>query len=306
MRGPAYVLAADQVAERAQEAWDRGATEVCMQGGIHPHYDGNTYLGLVAAVKQAVPDMHVHAFSPLEVLHGAETLGLSLTQYLQKLYDAGLRSLPGTAAEILDDEVRDIICPDKLNTAQWLDVMEAAHQVGIRSTATLMFGHVERPEHWARHLLRIRTLQEKTGGFTEFVPLPFVHMESPIWHKGQARSGPTLRESVLMHAVSRLALHTQIHNIQTSWVKMGREGAALCLQAGANDLGGTLMYESITRAAGGSNGQLLNDPELLAITASVERPLHQRTTLYKPVLQPKRIPLHEISSHAPHQSSQLG
>ncbi|HHX35343.1 MAG TPA: 5-amino-6-(D-ribitylamino)uracil--L-tyrosine 4-hydroxyphenyl transferase CofH [Gammaproteobacteria bacterium] len=306
LRGPAYVLGAEKVAERAQEAWDRGATEVCMQGGIHPHYDGNTYLELVAAVKQAVPDMHVHAFSPLEVLHGAETLGLSLTQYLQKLYDAGLRSLPGTAAEILDDEVRDIICPDKLNTAQWLEVMEAAHQVGIRSTATLMFGHVERPEHWARHLLRIRTLQAKTGGFTEFVPLPFVHMESPIWHKGQARSGPSLREGVLMHAVSRLVLHTLIPNIQTSWVKMGREGAALCLQAGANDLGGTLMYESITRAAGGSNGQLLNDPELQAITHSVKRPLHQRTTLYQPVPQPLRIPVYEIASQAPQQTSQLG
>lgn len=306
LRGPAYVLGAEQVAERAQEAWDRGATEVCMQGGIHPHYDGNTYLGLVAAVKQAVPDMHVHAFSPLEVLHGAETLGLSLTEYLKQLYQAGLRSLPGTAAEILDDEVRDIICPDKLNTAQWLEVMEAAHQVGIRSTATLMFGHVERPEHWARHLLRIRTLQEQTGGFTEFVPLPFVHMESPIWQKGRARSGPTLRESVLVHAVSRLVLHTLIPNIQTSWVKMGREGAALCLQAGANDLGGTLMYESITRAAGGSNGQLLNDPELQAITASVERPLHQRTTLYQPVSQPIRIPVYEMSSPAPQLSSQPG
>lgn len=306
LRGPAYVLSATQVAERAQEAWDRGATEVCMQGGIHPHYDGNTYLQLVAAVKQAVPEMHVHAFSPLEVLHGAETLGLSLTEYLQKLYQAGLRSLPGTAAEILDDEVRDIICPDKLNTAQWLEVMEAAHQVGIRSTATLMFGHVERPEHWARHLLRIRTLQAKTGGFTEFVPLPFVHMESPIWHKGRARSGPTLREAVLMHAVSRLVLHTLIPNIQTSWVKMGREGATLCLQAGANDLGGTLMYESITRAAGGSNGQLLNDPELQAITASIERPLHQRTTLYQPVSQPHKVTRHEVTPQTLQQTIQLG
>ncbi|WP_150303684.1 5-amino-6-(D-ribitylamino)uracil--L-tyrosine 4-hydroxyphenyl transferase CofH [Pseudomonas saliphila] len=281
LRGPAYQLDADAVALRAEEAWLRGATEVCMQGGIHPHYDGNTYLELVAAVKQAVPDMHVHAFSPLEVLHGAETLGLSLTQYLTRLHQAGLRSLPGTAAEILDDDVRAIICPDKLNTEQWLEVMRAAHQVGIRSTATLMFGHVEEPKHWARHLLRVRELQAETGGFTEFVPLPFVHMESPIWHRGQARSGPTLREAVLMHAVSRLALHPLIPNIQTSWVKMGREGAALCLQAGANDLGGTLMYESITRAAGGSNGQLLDDPELQAIAAKVGRPLLRRNTLYQ-------------------------
>lgn len=286
LRGPAYRLDEDSVADRAREAWARGATEVCMQGGIHPHYDGNTYLGLVSAVKSAVPDMHVHAFSPLEVLHGAQTLGLSLKAYLEKLHHVGLRSLPGTAAEILDEEVRAIICPDKITTPQWLEVMETAHQVGIRTTATLMFGHVERPEHWARHLLHIRTLQEKTGGFTEFVPLAYVHMESPIWHKGRARSGPTLREAVLMHAVSRLVLHTLIPNIQTSWVKMGREAAALCLQAGANDLGGTLMYESITRAAGGSNGQLLDDPDLKAITATVRRPLQQRTTLYQPLTEP--------------------
>lgn len=286
LRGPAYRLDEDGVADRAREAWARRATEVCMQGGIHPHYDGNTYLGLVSAVKRAVPDMHVHAFSPLEVLHGAQTLGLSLKAYLEKLHRAGLRSLPGTAAEILDEEVRAIICPDKITTQQWLEVMETAHEVGIRTTATLMFGHVERPEHWARHLLHIRTLQERTGGFTEFVPLAYVHMESPIWHKGRARSGPTLREAVLMHAVSRLVLHTLIPNIQTSWVKMGREAAALCLQAGANDLGGTLMYESITRAAGGNNGQLLDDPDLKAITATVGRPLQQRSTLYRPLTEP--------------------
>lgn len=283
LRGPAYQLNASKVAERAAEAWERGATEVCMQGGIHPHYDGNTYLELAAAVKQAVPNMHVHAFSPLEVIHGTETLGLTLTEYLQRLYQAGLRSLPGTAAEILDDEVRDTLCPDKLNTEQWIDVMRTAHGIGIRSTATMMFGHVERPEHWARHLLRIRDLQEETGGFTEFVPLPYVHMESPIWHRGQARSGPTLREAVLMHAISRLALHPLVTNIQTSWVKMGRDGAALCLNAGANDLGGTLMYESITRAAGGGNGQLLEDADLLTITRAVNRPLRQRNTFYQPV-----------------------
>lgn len=283
LRGPAYILSANKVAERAQEAWSRGATEVCMQGGIHPHYDGNTYLELVAAVKQSVPDMHVHAFSPLEVLHGAQTLKLSIKEFLQKLYEAGLRSLPGTAAEILDDEVRNIICPDKLDTQQWLEVMQTAHEVGIRTTATMMFGHVERPEHWARHLLQIRNLQSRTGGFTEFVPLPFVHMESPLWHKGLSRSGPTLREAILVHAVSRLVLSSLIPNIQTSWVKMGREGASLCLQAGANDLGGTLMYESITRAAGGSNGQIINDDELNVITKSIQRPLRQRTTLYKPI-----------------------
>ena len=283
LRGPAYRLEAEQVAARALEAWARGATEVCMQGGIHPHYTGDTYLELLAAVKRATPDMHIHAFSPLEIRHGAATLGLSLHDYLRRLRDAGLRTLPGTAAEILDDEVRTIICPDKLDSAQWLEVMEAAHEVGMRSTATIMFGHVDAPRHWARHLLAIRRLQAKTGGFTEFVPLPFVHMESPLWHKGRARSGPTLRESVLMHAVARLVLHPLIPNIQTSWVKMGAEGAALCLQAGANDLGGTLMYESITRAAGGANGQLMETADLRAIAARCERPLRQRTTFYETV-----------------------
>ncbi|MBD5802693.1 Aminodeoxyfutalosine synthase [Azoarcus sp. Aa7] len=285
LRGPAYRLEAEQVAARAEEAWLRGATEVCMQGGIHPHYDGETYLSLLAAVRRATPQMHIHAFSPLEIRHGAATLGLSLRDYLLRLREAGLRTLPGTAAEILDDEVRAIICPDKLDTAQWLEVMQTAHELGIRSTATIMFGHVDAPKHWARHLLAIRRLQAGTGGFTEFVPLPFVHMESPLWHKGRARSGPTLREAVLMHAVARLALHPLIPNIQTSWVKMGAEGAALCLQAGANDLGGTLMYESITRAAGGANGQLMETDDLRAIAARCQRPLRQRTTLYEAIGQ---------------------
>jgi FO synthase len=280
LRGPAYKLEADEVAERALQAWADGAGEVCMQGGIHPHYTGQTYLDLVAAVKAAVPGMHVHAFSPLEVLHGARTLGLSTAQFLARLRDAGLATLPGTAAEILDDKVRAVICPDKLSTDEWLQVMRDAHGVGIRSTATIMFGHVEQPLHWARHLLRIRRLQAETGGFTELVPLPFVHMESPLWHKGAARSGPTLREAVLMHAVGRLVLHPLIPNIQTSWVKMAPEGAALCLRAGANDLGGTLMYESITRAAGGVNGQLLDESDMRGIAASVGRALAERTTLY--------------------------
>ena len=280
LRGPAYKLEADEVAERALQAWAAGAGEVCMQGGIHPHYTGQTYLDLVASVKAAVPGMHVHAFSPLEILHGARTLGLSTAQFLARLRDAGLATLPGTAAEILDDEVRAVICPDKLNTEEWLQVMRDAHRVGIRSTATIMFGHVEQPKHWARHLLRVRRLQAETGGFTELVPLPFVHMESPLWHKGAARSGPTLREAVLMHAVGRLVLHPLIPNIQTSWVKMAPEGAALCLRAGVNDLGGTLMYESITRAAGGANGQLLDESDMRRIAASVGRPLAERTTLY--------------------------
>ncbi len=289
LRGPAYVLDADAVAGRAHEAWQRGAREVCMQGGIHPHYDGNTYLGLTRAVKAIAPDMHIHAFSPLEVLHGARTLGLSIDDYVLRLREAGLGTLPGTAAEILDDEVRAVICADKLNTEEWIQVMRAAHRAGIRSTATIMFGHVETPVHWARHLLHIRALQAETGGFTEFVPLPFVHMESPLWHKGRARSGPTLRESILMHAVPRIVFGELIPNIQTSWVKMGRDGAALCLRAGANDLGGTLMYESITRAAGGNNGELMDDNDMRAIAAAAGRPLRRRTTTYERVtdeLQP--------------------
>lgn len=290
LRGPAYKLEADEVAQRALQAWAAGAGEVCMQGGIHPHYTGQTYLDLVASVKAAVPGMHVHAFSPLEVLHGARTLGLSTAEFLARLRDAGLATLPGTAAEILDDEVRALICPDKLNTDEWLQVMRDAHRVGIRSTATIMFGHVEQPKHWARHLLRIRRLQAETGGFTELVPLPFVHMESPLWHKGAARSGPTLREALLMHAVGRLVLHPLIPNIQTSWVKMAPEGAALCLRAGVNDLGGTLMYESITRAAGGANGQLLDESDMRRIAASVGRPLAERTTLYARAAAPRVEP----------------
>ena len=226
-----------------------------MQGGIHPSYTGQTYLDICRTVKQAAPRMHIHAFSPLEVHHGAQTLGVPVPEFLTELRRAGLGSLPGTAAEILDDEVRAVICPDKISTARWLEVMRAAHRAGLKSTATIMFGHVDRYEHWARHLLRIRALQEETGGFTEFVPLPFVHMEAPIYRKGRSRRGPTFREAVLMHAVARLALHPVVANIQTSWVKMGPEGVRVCLQAGANDLGGTLMDETITRSAGASHGQ---------------------------------------------------
>ncbi|MEX2149551.1 MAG: 5-amino-6-(D-ribitylamino)uracil--L-tyrosine 4-hydroxyphenyl transferase CofH [Steroidobacteraceae bacterium] len=283
LRGAAYDLDLEEIAQRTAEAAAAGATEVCLQGGIHPRYTGDTYLGIVAAVKAAVPDIHVHAFSPLEIWHGAETLGLELPDYLTRLKHAGLSTLPGTAAEILDDEVRAVLCPDKLKTDEWLAVMRAAHGVGLRTTATIMFGHVDQPRHWARHLLRIRALQAETGGFTELVPLPFVHMEAPIWRKGRSRSGPTLREAVLMHAVARLALHPLIRNIQTSWVKMGREGASLALRAGANDFGGVLMNESITRAAGGVNGQCLDAADMASICDGIGRPLAQRTTLYRRV-----------------------
>jgi len=280
LRGPGYNLDLQEIARRTLEAAAAGATEVCLQGGIHPSFTGATYLAIVAAVKQAVPRMHVHAFSPLEISHGAATLGLPLQDYLERLAAAGLSTLPGTAAEILDDEIRDVICPDKLRTHEWLDVIGTAHRIGLSTTSTILFGHVEQPQHWARHLLRIRRQQALTGGITEFVPLPYVHMEAPLWRRGRSRSGPTLREAVLMHAVSRLALHPLITNIQASWVKLGAQGVALCLQAGANDMGGTLMDESITRAAGGVNGQRLDAAQMRALAQTIGRPARQRTTLY--------------------------
>jgi FO synthase len=280
LRGRPYNLDLAEIQRRVEEAWERGATEVCLQGGIHPEYTGATYLAVCRAIKQAVPDIHIHAFSPLEIWQGAKTLGRTLGDFLRELKEAGLSSLPGTAAEILDDEIRAVICPDKIKTAQWLEVMEAAHGVGLRSTVTIMYGHVERYEHWARHLLRIRALQAKTGGFTEFVPLPFVPMETPIYLKGHARRGATWREAVLMHAVARLALHPVIANIQTSWVKMGSGGAAFCLRAGANDLGGTLMNESITRAAGAVHGQEFPPAAMEQLIRGVGRTPRLRTTLY--------------------------
>ena len=233
--------------------------------------------------------MHVHAFSPLEVRHGAASLGLGVGDYLDRLIEAGLGSLPGTAAEILDDGVRAVLCPDKLTTQQWLDTVEAAHRRGLRTTATIMFGHIDRPEHWARHLLHIRDLQERTRGFTEFVPLPFVHMEAPLYLKGRARKGPTRRETILMHAVARLALHPLIPNIQVSWVKLGPDTAAACLDAGANDLGGTLMNESISRAAGTEHGQEFSPEQMDALIASLGRTPRQRTTLYKDVPAERRL-----------------
>jgi FO synthase len=280
LRGPAYLVPNDEVLRRCHEAWERGATEVCLQGGIHPGFDGDYYVELVRAIKRELPDLHVHAFSALEIWQGAATLGEPLEPYLARLREAGLASLPGTAAEILDDEVRAVICPDKVTTDQWLEVHETAHRVGLRSTATIMFGHVESPRSWARHLLRLRELQQRTGGFTELVPLPFVHMEAPIYLQGQARPGPTFREALLVHAVGRLALHPHFTNIQASWVKLGVAGAQACLRSGVNDFGGTLMNESISRAAGASHGQEM-PPELMeeAIRAAARLP-RQRTTLY--------------------------
>ncbi|HWK55464.1 MAG TPA: 5-amino-6-(D-ribitylamino)uracil--L-tyrosine 4-hydroxyphenyl transferase CofH [Hyphomicrobiales bacterium] len=281
LRGTPYDISAEELARRCSEAWARGATEVCLQGGIHPDYTGQTYLDILHTVRKATPGMHIHAFSPLEVWQGATTLGLALPDFLQRLRNAGLDTLPGTAAEILHDEVRAELCPDKLNTAQWLQVMESAHAAGFRTTATLMYGHVEEPRHWAAHLVAIRELQRKTGGFTEFVPLPCVHMEAPLYRKGRARKGPSFREAVLLHAVARLALHGLIDNIQTSWVKMGREGVAACLRAGANDLGGTLMNESITRAAGAAHGQEWPPEYMETLIRDLGRVPRMRTTLYQ-------------------------
>ena len=280
LRGRPYDLSKEEIQRRVKEAWERGGTEVCMQGGIHPEYTGQTYLNILRAVKEAEPDMHVHAFSPLEVWQGAATLNLDLRSYLLRLKEHGLDTLPGTAAEILDDEIRAIICADKINTAQWLEVMRTAHEVGFKSTATIMYGHVEQPKHWARHLMRVRDLQIETGGFTEFVPLPFVHKEAPMYLKGKARRGPTFREAILMHAVSRLVLHPYIKNIQTSWVKMGHTGSVAALKAGCNDLGGTLMNESISRAAGTQHGQETAPQQMTAMIRSADRVPRQRTTLY--------------------------
>ena len=288
LRGTPYDLALEEIVRRAEEAWQRGATEVCLQGGIHPDYTGETYLRICRAIKQAVPGMHVHAFSPLEVAQGAASLGKSVPAFLAELKQAGLGALPGTAAEILDDAVRAVICPDKLGTAQWVEVLRAAHRLGLCTTSTIMYGHVERPVSWARHLLVLRDLQQETGGITEFVPLPFVHMEAPMYLRGLARKGPTLREAVLMHAVARLALHPLITNIQTSWVKMGPDGAALCLNAGANDLGGTLMNESISRAAGTQHGQEFPPEAMEALISSIGRVPRQRGTAYGAVSNERR------------------
>jgi FO synthase len=280
LRERGYNLSLSEIQDFTRIAWSKGATEVCLQGGIHPEYTGDTYLSIVRAVKQAQPQIHVHAFSPLEITHGAETLGMTLEDYLKALKDTGLSSLPGTAAEILDDEIRAIICPDKINTAQWLKVIRAAHQTGLSTTATIMFGHVDMPVHWARHLIRIRELQEETGGFTEFVPLPYVHMSAPLSRKGRARPGPTFRENLLMHAVARLVFHKHIDNIQASWVKLGKDGVKACLDAGVNDLGGTLMYESISRSAGAVHGQEFSTEEMCRLILDCNKVPRQRTTTY--------------------------
>ena len=313
LRGPAYLVPHDEIVRRAREAWERGATEVCLQGGIHPAFTGDYYASVVEAIRDAVPGIHIHAFSALEAWQGAATLELPLDVYLERLRDLGLGSLPGTAAEILDDEVRAIICPDKVTTDQWLDVHAVAHRVGLRSNVTMMFGHVEGPHHQARHLLRARAQQELSGGFTEFVPLPFVPMEAPMFLKGRARRGPTFGETLLIHAVARLALHPHITNIQVSWVKLGPDGVRQALAAGVNDLGGTLMNESISRSAGSEWGQEAPPEWMDELIQSAGRTPRQRTTTYgtpeleqvrrsygaAPLLAPHNPPVKEAGLIAP-------
>jgi FO synthase len=313
LRGKPYLVPLEEIERRTEEAWERGAVEVCLQGGIHPAFDGDYYAAVVEAIRAAVPDIHVHAFSALEIWQGAATLGVPLEDYLIRLRELGLSSLPGTAAEILDDEVRRVLCPDKINTEQWLEVHDTAHRVGLRSNVTMMFGHVDGPRNWARHLLRAREQQQRSGGFTEFVPLPFVHMEAPIWRRGLARSGPTFGETLLVHAVARLVLHPEITNIQASWVKLGPEGIRAILAAGVNDLGGTLMNESISRAAGSAHGQEMPPERMEAVIGSAGRRPVQRTTLYgippaaqtersfgaAPLAEPHNPPAREAGLRAP-------
>lgn len=281
LRGTPYLLSLDDIAERALEAWELGATEVTLQGGIHPNFDGDYYIDVARAVKCAVPDMHVHGFTALEVTEGARRNEESLHDYLLRLKEAGLASLPGTAAEILDDSVRATLCPDKINTEEWLECHRQAHGVGLGSNITIMYGSIEHPESWARHIVVTRELQKETGGFTEFIPLPFVHMASPIYLQKKARRGPTFRETILMHAIGRIAYHGLIDNVQVSWVKIGTSGAAQLLQAGCNDLGGTLMDENISRAAGANHGQMMTEGRFSEIVAPLRRVLQQRSTRYE-------------------------
>lgn len=281
LRGNPYLLSDQEIVDRVLEAQDLGATEVCLQGGIHPSFDGEYYVDVAKLVSEAAPNIHIHGFTALEVLEGSRRLGEPLVDYLMRLKDAGLKSLPGTAAEILSDDIRAQICPDKINSEEWLNVHETAHSIGLRSNVTIMFGSIESPEHWAKHIVLTRSVQQRTGGFTEFVPLPFVHMAAPIYLKRKSRRGPTWRETVLMHAVGRIAYHGFIDNIQASWVKLGPAGARQLLLAGVNDLGGTLMDENISRAAGASHGQGISDTQFAQVVEPLGRTLVQRTTLYQ-------------------------
>ncbi|MGY4929152.1 bifunctional FO biosynthesis protein CofGH [Streptomyces sp. 900105755] len=309
----AYTLSLSQVADRAEQAWELGATEVCMQGGIHPDLPGTAYFDIARAVKERVPGMHVHAFSPMEVVNGATRTGLSIREWLTAAKEAGLDSVPGTAAEILDDEVRWILTKGKLPASTWIEVIKTAHELGLPSSSTMMYGHVDQPHHWLAHLRLLAEIQQETGGFTEFVTLPFIHTNAPIYLAGVARPGPTMRDNRAVMAMARLLLHPYITNIQTSWVKLGTDGAAEMLRSGANDLGGTLMEETISRMAGSSYGSYRSIRDLVAIADAAGRPARQRTTTYGEVPAeriaaglasdghlPELLPLAEVGSVAPH------
>jgi FO synthase len=289
----AFSLSLEQVADRAEEAWGLGATEVCMQGGIDPELPATAYFDLAAAVKDRVPGMHVHAFSPMEIVNGTARTGLSIEDFLVRARDAGLGSIPGTAAEILDDDVRWVLTKGKLPARTWIEIITTAHKVGIPTTSTMMYGHVDNPRHWVGHLRVLTRIQEETGGFTEFVPLPFVHTSSPIYLAGVARPGPTHRDNLAVHAMARILLHGRIRNIQTSWVKLGVDGTRAMLNAGANDLGGTLMEETISRMAGSEHGSAKTVAELHEIASGIGRPLRERTTTYQvPVrARPAAVPV---------------
>jgi FO synthase len=295
----AYTLSVDQVADRAQQAWEVGATEVCMQGGIHPDLPGTAHFDIARAVKQRVPDMHVHAFSPMEVVNGASRTGMSVREWLSAAKEAGLGSIPGTAAEILDDEVRWILTKGKLPAATWVEVVSTAHELGLPSSSTMMYGHVDQPRHWLAHLRLLARIQQRTGGFTEFVTLPFIHTNAPVYLAGIARPGPTMRDNRAVTAMARLLLHPHIPHIQTSWVKLGAEGAAEMLRSGADDLGGTLMEETISRMAGSSYGSHRSVRELLDIAGAAGRPARQRTTTYGEVPQERRRVAEQADGHLP-------
>ncbi|MFT6913949.1 MAG: 7,8-didemethyl-8-hydroxy-5-deazariboflavin synthase CofH subunit [Motiliproteus sp.] len=278
----AELLSMDEIADRAQEAWDRGATEVCIQGGLHPNIEGDHYRNILIAIKQRLPSMHIHAFSPFEIWFGALKSKMTTAEFIQDLMDHGLGSMPGTAAEILDVEIRQQLTKDKLTTEQWVDIIKTAHKLGLPTTSTIMYGHIDEPRHWAAHLGLLREIQKETGGFTEFVPLGFVHYESPLYLKNKdVRPGPTVQENIRMHAISRLMLHGWIDNIQASWVKLGPEYAQQMLKSGANDLGGTLMNESITRSSGGKHGQEILPQDMVRMIRQAGRDPVRRSTLYQ-------------------------
>ena len=297
-RGPreedSYFLTFDQVAQKAAEAWQIGATEVCIQGGLPHGLPPFYYRDILRAVKDATPRMHIHAFSPMEIVYGVELTGMPLADYLSMLRDNGLGTLPGTAAEILDDEVREILSRNKLSTAQWVEVVRTAHRCGIRTTSTMMYGHAETPDHWVRQMLLLREIQEETGGFTEFVPLGFVHQNTLLFQQGLARSGPTLAEHLKVHALARVLLAGSINNIQVSWVKLNRKLSQLCLHAGANDYGGTLMEENISREAGATAGQYTSPEDFQCLILEMGRIPAERNTTYTRINI--KLPLEECTA----------